>query len=304
MEALKSSPIPADHRGKSYWSNTDVFNPAGKLASCFLHRAYEIGMHAHEFAEINVVIAGRGEHHVGDHAFVTTAGDVFVIPPNVKHSYTNIDGLDVYHLLLSPQIVAEHSLQLHLLPGYLPFFTIEPYFRPESDFRYGLHLEPDHLIKIASVFEAMDDESRLSPSGSQLALNSLALYTQVLLCRWYAEQHPSDALRPEAHPQVHALRHVFDLVAEQHGEKITLEMLASAAHMQRTYFCRLFHSAMGMTPMAYVNRYRLLTARKLLQETDATVTEIALQVGFYDTAHFSRAFTKLTGTSPSRFRRG
>jgi AraC family L-rhamnose operon transcriptional activator RhaR/AraC family L-rhamnose operon regulatory protein RhaS len=259
-------------------------------------------MHEHEFAEINIVVRGSGLHHFQGHVFETTAGDVFVIPPHARHGYSDGERLDVYHLLLSPQIVSEQSLQLHLLPGYLPLFTVEPYFRSETGMRHALRLDDAQLAQIGAILDAMVAEITLSKSGVEMSLRSLALYAQVLLCRWYADRHAGEFA--DRHPQASALGAVFEYIAAHYGEKIRLQDLADAACMQRTYFCSLFHRATGMTPMDYLGRYRLLAARQQLRETDATITRIAHDAGFYDTAHFTRAFTKLTGMTPSRFRRG
>jgi AraC-like DNA-binding protein len=58
-----------------------------------------------------------------------------------------------------------------------------------------------------------------------------------------------------------------------------------------------------MTPIAYLNRYRITQAKRLLRETDQSITEIALTVGFSDSSYFSRVFRRETGLSPDAFRR-
>ena len=62
---------------------------------------------------------------------------------------------------------------------------------------------------------------------------------------------------------------------------------------------RFFQQDMGITPVNYLNRYRVRQAKTLLQQTDSSLTEIALAVGFSSSSHFSRVFRKHFGFGPS-----
>ena len=58
-----------------------------------------------------------------------------------------------------------------------------------------------------------------------------------------------------------------------------------------------------MTPVAYLNRYRVQQAKQLLTYTHKSITEIALDVGFSGSGYFSRIFRRETGMSPEAYRR-
>ena len=59
----------------------------------------------------------------------------------------------------------------------------------------------------------------------------------------------------------------------------------------------------GLTPGAYLRSLRLEAARRALLETDRPLTEIAFDAGFFDQAHFTRAFRRAIGLPPAAFRR-
>ena len=61
---------------------------------------------------------------------------------------------------------------------------------------------------------------------------------------------------------------------------------------------------MGVTPITYLTRYRLKQARALLEAGQRSITEVALAVGFADSAYFSRVFQREVGVSPSAYQRG
>ena len=74
--------------------------------------------------------------------------------------------------------------------------------------------------------------------------------------------------------------------------------------MQKNYFCRFFRNATGMTPMEYFNSRKIIEAKKLLRNGNSSISDIGDKLSFFDTAHFSRTFMKLTGTSPKNYRAG
>ena len=103
--------------------------------------------------------------------------------------------------------------------------------------------------------------------------------------------------RPRAEVQA-----VLGHIASHFGEPLDLAALAAAAHLSPKHLSRIFREAVGVAPMAYLRRYRLRWAREQLLTTDASVTWIAVQAGFKDSAHFSRAFRAEHGVSPRELR--
>ncbi len=85
-------------------------------------------------------------------------------------------------------------------------------------------------------------------------------------------------------------------------EELDIERLLSFTHLSRAHFMRLFKQFIGDTPYHYLLCYRITQAKELLEMTDLSVREIALQVGFHDESNFSTRFAKIAGETPSRFR--
>lgn len=83
----------------------------------------------------------------------------------------------------------------------------------------------------------------------------------------------------------------------------SLAALAAAVHMSVRQFTTSFQAAFGETPWQFVMRSRLEHAAGLLRRTDRSVTDVALAVGFATPSHFSTAFSRCFGASPSHYRR-
>jgi AraC family transcriptional regulator len=74
--------------------------------------------------------------------------------------------------------------------------------------------------------------------------------------------------------------------------------MAAAAAMSPFHFQRLFRATTGLTPHAYVMARRMEHARRMLNESDAKVAYVAARVGFFDLAHFRRAFRRQFNAAP------
>jgi AraC-like DNA-binding protein len=83
----------------------------------------------------------------------------------------------------------------------------------------------------------------------------------------------------------------------------TLESLAREVGMSRSVLAERFRGVMNDTPLSYLRTVRLQRAMRLLAEADASLEQIAAQVGYNDPFGFSKAFKRATGMSPGEFRK-
>jgi AraC family transcriptional regulator, transcriptional activator FtrA len=83
----------------------------------------------------------------------------------------------------------------------------------------------------------------------------------------------------------------------------TTDQLAATAAMSRRTFYREFHAATGTTPHRWLVAQQIILARRMLETTDHTVTEVARQTGFEDSSVFRRNFTSQVGLNPTAYRR-
>ena len=84
---------------------------------------------------------------------------------------------------------------------------------------------------------------------------------------------------------------------------VTRADIARHVGLDEDYLTYCFRQELGVTPIAYLNRYRVNQAKGLLTQTDKSVTFIAQEVGFTDSRYFSRIFRREVGVSPDAFRR-
>jgi YesN/AraC family two-component response regulator len=99
------------------------------------------------------------------------------------------------------------------------------------------------------------------------------------------------------------VRQAMAYIHEHYAESISRADLARHVALSEDYLTACFRKESGVTPIAYLNRYRVKQARQLLTDTDKSITEIALEVGFYDSGYFGRVFRREVGVSPEAYRR-
>ena len=93
-----------------------------------------------------------------------------------------------------------------------------------------------------------------------------------------------------------------DAMDARYTEPLNIDTLARIALTSPAHFIRTFSAAFGETPHRYLQRRRVERATFLLRETDRSVTDVCLDVGFTSLGTFSRTFREIIGVSPSAYR--
>lgn len=94
----------------------------------------------------------------------------------------------------------------------------------------------------------------------------------------------------------------FEYIKTHKSERCSLTEMSGLCHISKNYFHKLFVKQTGMTYSAFLIGKRLDWAKRLLQTTDRSISQIAIDVGFSDAGHFIKTFKKYEGITPLRFR--
>jgi AraC-like DNA-binding protein len=95
-----------------------------------------------------------------------------------------------------------------------------------------------------------------------------------------------------------------DAMDRTYAQPLDVPSLARIAHVSEAHFIRSFRATFGETPHRYLQRRRVERAMFLLRQTDDSVTDICLDVGFTSLGTFSRTFRAIVGVSPTAYRDG
>jgi CheY-like chemotaxis protein len=98
------------------------------------------------------------------------------------------------------------------------------------------------------------------------------------------------------------VRQAMVFIHEHYDEQISRRDLAQLVNISEDYLTFCFRQELGISPIKYLQRFRVNQAKLLLKASNKSITDIAFEVGFLDSGYFSRIFHRETGVSPGDFR--
>ncbi len=268
---------------KAHWSNADFFTKQNPVHA-YIHKNWgaSVPLHSHEFYELNIVLNGSGTHTLGDSCISTRPGDVFVIPPGVKHTYAPDETLDIYHVLMQTEFLLRYFDDLNALSGFKTLFEIEPTLREATGSSYFLHLTKEDLCEIRSD---MDKIARAQAQGEYGYQNLTTLH---LICTLSMKMHLRSSTEKTNSLTALTVMHTIEYIQNHLDQKLSICQLAALSAMSQATYNRHFKKLLRMPPAEYIQKCRVEKAKKLLAEDKLTKTEIAAQCGFYDISHMNK----------------
>ncbi|WP_207458203.1 AraC family transcriptional regulator [Azospirillum sp. SYSU D00513] len=155
----------------------------------------------------------------------------------------------------------------------------------------------------ARILELLGHEAGTGDPASSLFVEQAV----ELLCMQLVRAHSSLGARERQVPRKGLadwqVRKVTAFMREFLDREILLDELAGLVNLSRFHFCTAFRQATGQTPHEWLTALRIGRSRQLLANPEMPITGIALAVGYQTPSSFSASFRKVTGMSPSAFRR-
>lgn len=155
---------------------------------------------------------------------------------------------------------------------------------------------------LARVLELLRIEVTSRESRGTLFVQGLAQALAAHLVRTYADAG-STLFEQRGGLPAFKLHKVTDLMERHLDEEFDLARFAAAAALSEFHFSRLFKKATGFSPSRYFIRLRIAKACRLLRETNRSVIDIGLDVGYSSPSHFAQVFRRETGAVPTDYRR-
>jgi AraC-like DNA-binding protein len=166
-------------------------------------------------------------------------------------------------------------------------------------------IEPQYAVSdpnvVALVFNMQREVQAGCPSG-RLYAEGLSVALAARLQARYARGLVPDARVRLVLSDVQ-VRRICEYIRANLASDMGVAELAGQVNLSPHYFSLLFKHTLGVPPHQYVLQERIREAQRQLASGRMDISELALHLGFSDQSHFSRAFRKLTGMTPERYRR-
>lgn len=255
---------------------------------------YEGRLHIHEFAEISHIVSGEAEHEIGGVRYKVHRGDVIAIPMGVAHTFRPLscgEPFVAYDLMFTEGFLSDSLVGDELRSRLAAVFGRSPCPR---DF----HLSGAGYQLFGEIFHKIYMEFYTRGFGY---LDLIRAYLTELLVSLFRktelEKEDNISLRLRG-----IVRNTVSYIEENFRTHLTIDELSARVFLSKDYLGRLFKEITGMTIGAYIQKLRLDLAKKLLSDTDKTVTEIAELSGFGDIKSFYTVFKRELNVTPRKYR--
>ena len=265
-----------------------------------IHHAFQFPVHWHEEIEIIYVEEGKLHVKIGEQDMDGEAGDLFFVNPRELHLMSSPDGKVKYYTLLFPiEFISFQSLD-ELEANLLAPIRSNQLMLPQQLTDAALKKRVREIVVklIADNGEIHHLDIR------EIGLSSHHLQTRIYLLQILQMLYEAGALtKAETAGNSDMQKELLGYIQNHYTEKITLSMLAEEFHLSEKYISRYFVEHFYLPFSNYVLHLRLTHAKQLLETTEESVTEIALQSGFSNVSYFIRAFKNAYDKPPLKYRK-
>ncbi len=226
---------------------------------------------------------GSGFFGYGDGVVVSQPGDIMLLAPGTPHDYGVKETPGHWKLLWA---------HFHARPHWFDWLDWPSVHSKINAIR--LNGLPEHDRIIERFFDVYSTTLSDEPQREALAMNLLE--RMLIDCRTINPIQNSS----RADPRVEAVR---NYIAGNIAEPISTLRLAQVSGLSVSRISHLFTQKTGLTPQQFWEQQRMVRAQQLLNLTDRSVVRVAEDVGFENPYYFSNRFKKVTGQSPTEYRR-
>lgn len=252
--------------------------------------------HHHTEIELCYVLCGKGVFKIRGQHYEISPGALFFFLSNEVHWIEEIDRDNPPRFL---DLKAEPRMV------WSPQFNLfgDNCLRALSTLEHRCFYGKDEPIshEIGSIMKEMHEECLRNKLGCEIVVKSDLYRLLVLLLRQSGTSNLQAS--PRNAENLKNIDKAIQYINENLTKKFTLEELAEISCFSRTYFSALFKELNGVSPWDYINIKRVERAKALLSGTDCTVLSAANECGFGNLSNFNRIFKKITGKTPSEYRK-
>ena len=254
-------------------------------------RSFQIPVHWHDELEIIYVKSGLLTVSISGESYIGKAGDAFVVSPGNLHLMGSQTGTVDYFTFLFPL-------------KYISFRTddmlddklLEPLNNGQ------LMISPRVKDSAKELCEQLIDIYMADNDETESKITAL-IKTKIILLQFILEMWKKGfVIENDTSGRNIVEKEMVSYIQQNFTGKISLKEFGKQFHLSEKYISRYFKEHFHITLSQYITYLRLENAKQLLQDTDLSVTETAMQSGYQNVSYFIRSFKKTYGISPLKYR--
>ncbi len=238
---------------------------------------FKMPPHLREYYLIHYIQQGSVILEENQKQYKAGKGDIFVIYPDTLASYYNADGDKPLEFCWIGFVgkAAEKYLENSGITADNPIIHIN-----NTDFE-------DSVLKLVKLFEK-------NRRPSEISLNC-----QLLKCFYSIEK----SIKPHKKEAVNYADVALTYIEDNYMKDISSADIVDFVKLNRSYLFKLFKQQTGLSVSQYLIKYRIDKACEFFREYNFTIRQVAQMVGVEDIYYFSKLFKKITGITPSEYKK-
>jgi len=246
-----------------------------------------LGIHCHDFYEIEYVFSGEGYNIINNKKFELTNGSLLIVSPVDFHEIIPEQPLELFKIRFDDSDVSKDV-----------FYKLFPYI-------YNLNITFDNQEReiINNLFLTLIKEKHFSAKNQYYSKLKKRILEIILL-------HVTNYCITNFHNPPELYNNTNDIIQKvlifiqlNYRNQISLKDVAAYAHISPNYLSKLFHQNMNISFVGYVNKLKMNFAKKLLLNTDFSITDICIDTGYSSLPSFSNKFKQTFGLTPGEYKK-
>jgi AraC-like DNA-binding protein len=253
--------------------------------------------HWHDEMELVYAEKGKSIYYVDFKPYIMEEGDILIIPPTTIHSFEQYGEEEFvgYTCVFNLNMVNNSSVDVCSEKYFTPLYNNEIILKillKKSD--EGWKNISEIVYSIMRCYYKKDDCYELR----------MKMYLYEMFCYYFEhrmfEENTNSTVRIKVSEKT---KTIITYIEEHYQEKITLEKLARETNQSVYNLAHSFKKCTGISPLEYINQYRLSIAARELETTKNPVINIAVDTGFNNVSYFNRAFRAKYNMTPTEYRK-
>lgn len=260
--------------------------PGEKILDCHWHNEWEFLL----------VTEGKAIFQIDTAYYNVSANQaIFVKNGSIHAGYPATNAGCTYRaIVFHPRFLCENAIdpiQINFIDPFLKgYYCLPDYLSNTKSFEKSI------ITYIYKILELCDNK----PHGYELNVKAhLLLILSEFIEKNAFQKKPSPFVSNEKSNQI---KKILSFIHSHYQTKITIHALCQEVNMSESYFCRFFKQMLRMTPMEYIQTYRIKIAAQALKENHVKILEVAFNSGFSNLSYFNNVFKKYMNCTPSEYR--
>lgn len=269
-----------------YDLNTTVASPVDREVTRLLYVStakyggdWHSLMHTHTCTELFFVVGGQGRFHVEGSLLPVTTDDLMIVNPSVAHTEMSLNQSPLEYIVLGVE-------------------GLEFAAAGKTDRGYNLYSLSGSRDEVLPYLRGMLREIEIKQKGYEVVCQDLLEVLVIKLMRHTDFSLTVTPGRRESR-ECAAVKRYLD---GHFKESLTLDDLATLAHVNKYYLVHAFRREYDTTPINYLIDRRIQESKHLLSDTDHSLTQISQMMGFSSPSYFSQSFRRVANMSPLEYR--